>query len=105
MRPIATDGVACSVGRSVCRSDTTVSCAKTAEPIEMTFGMWTPVGPRKPCIRWGPNPPYEEAILRGKGAAYIVKYRGTTAVSCAKNAEPIEIPFVMWTRMGRRKHY
>jgi len=24
--------------------------AKTAEPIEMPFGRWTPVGPKKPVI-------------------------------------------------------
>jgi len=26
-----------------------------------------------------------------------------SAVSCAKMAEPIDLPFVLWTRMGRRK--
>jgi len=35
-----------SVGRSVCRSVTLVSPAKTAEPIEMPFGLWTQMGPR-----------------------------------------------------------
>jgi len=39
MRPIATDGVAWSVGLSVCLSVTTVSPAKTAEPIDVPFGM------------------------------------------------------------------
>jgi len=29
-----------------------VSCAKTAEPIEMRFGMWAG-GSIEPCIRWG----------------------------------------------------
>ena len=29
-----------------CR-DTVVNCAETAEPIEMSFGIWTQVGPRK----------------------------------------------------------
>jgi len=29
------------------------SCAKVAEPIEMPFGMWTRVCPRKHYIRWG----------------------------------------------------
>jgi len=24
-----------------------VSCVKTAEPIKLPFGLWTPVGPRK----------------------------------------------------------
>ena len=27
-------------------------------------------GPREPCIRWGPDPPWEGAILRGKGASH-----------------------------------
>jgi len=31
--------------------DTAMSCAKMAEPIEMPFGLWTLVGPRK-CMRW-----------------------------------------------------
>jgi len=30
-----------------------VSCAKTAEPIEMPFGQWTRVGPRKHILYWG----------------------------------------------------
>jgi len=29
---------------------------------------------------------------------------GDTAVSCAKLAEPIDIPFGLWTRLGPRKH-
>ena len=36
-----------SFGLSVGRSVTIVSAAKTAEPIEMPFGTWTRVGPRK----------------------------------------------------------
>jgi len=27
-----------------------------------------------------------------------------TAVICANTAEPIDMPFVLWTRLGRRKH-
>jgi len=30
-----------------------VSCAKTAEPIEMSFGIWTPVGARKHVLGAG----------------------------------------------------
>jgi len=33
-------------------TDTTVSCAKMAELIEMPFGLWTRVGPRQ-CVRCG----------------------------------------------------
>ena len=42
-------GVACclSVCLSVGLSVTIVSLAKTAEPIDMSFGTWTPVGPWK----------------------------------------------------------
>jgi len=32
----------------------------------------------------------------------IVKYR-LSAISCAKTAEPIEMPFGMWTQVGPRK--
>ena len=46
MRPIVTDRVAWSVGMSVCQSVTLVSPAKTAEPIEMPFGLRTRVGLR-----------------------------------------------------------
>ena len=63
MRPIVKDGVA----RSVCRI---VSPAKTAEPIEMPFGLWTPVGPRNHTLD-GPDSPMEGAILRGEGAAHM----------------------------------
>jgi len=44
VRPIVTDRVAWSVGPSVSLSVTLVSPAKTAEPIEMPFGLsieWT----------------------------------------------------------------
>jgi len=33
--------------------DFAVSCAKTAEPIEMLFGMWTRLGPRKHVLDVG----------------------------------------------------
>jgi len=46
MRPIAEDGEGrgLSVGWSVGQSVTIVSPAKTAEPIQISFGMSTPVG-------------------------------------------------------------
>ena len=50
MRPIATD-VACSVVCvSVCVLVTRVCCAKTAEPIDMSFGRLTLVGPRNHAL-------------------------------------------------------
>ena len=49
MRRTATDGVAWSV----CWSVTIVSPAKT---MEMPFGMWTWLGPRKRVLDGGPDP-------------------------------------------------
>ena len=85
MWPIVTDRVAWSVGRSVCRSVTLVSPAKTDKPTEMPFGLRTRVGPRN-------HPPCNVAILVGDGAAHC-KVQGHSAVSCAETAEPIEMPF------------
>jgi len=56
MQPIVTDGVAWSVYRSA----TIVSPAKTSEPIEIAFGIWTRVGPRKlfSAIKWHWHPTF-----------------------------------------------
>jgi len=43
----------------VCRSVTLVSHAKTAEPVEMPFGLRTRVGPRNHALDGGPD------VLRG----------------------------------------
>ena len=69
MRSIVTDRVAWSVGLSVGLSVTLVNHA-TAAPIEMPFGLRTRVGPRHHVSDGGPDPPWEEAILRGKGASH-----------------------------------
>jgi len=48
----------------------TMSPAKTAEPIEIQFGIWTRVDQRNyVCYvcrpRWSPDHPWEEVLLRG----------------------------------------
>ena len=53
MQPIVTDLVVWSVCLSVGRSDTLVSPAKTAEPIDMLFGLL-----KEPCVHDGPDPPW-----------------------------------------------
>jgi len=50
----------------------------------------------------------EVQIPRGKGqflgkGAYC-KVQGNFAVTCAKAAEPIEMPFGLWARSGSRNH-
>jgi len=59
-------------------------------------------GPKELCVRWGPDPPWEGAIC-GEMGGPIVKYRDT-AVTCAKTAEPIVIPFGLLARSGSRNH-
>jgi len=67
MRSIVTDRVAWSVGLSV--SVTLVTPTKTAEAIDMLFGLRTPVVPGNHVLDRGPDPPWEGAIFRGKGAS------------------------------------
>jgi len=55
MRPIVTDRVAWSVCLSVGRSVPIFSAAKTAEPIEMPFGVWIQIGPRNHVPDGGPD--------------------------------------------------
>jgi len=92
--------VCLSVGLSVCHS---------REPCKNRWtdqdAVWVvdSGGPKEPRIWWGPDPPCKRAILRGKEAAHC-KVEGPSQVSCAKTAEPIEMPFGMWTRVGPRKH-
>ena len=64
MQAVAADGVAWSV----CRSQMTVSLAKTAEPTEMSFGMWTWVGPGNRVLDGGPGPDTWRDNFEGKGA-------------------------------------
>jgi len=66
MQPVVTDGVACSVGLSV----TIVSPVKTAETIEMPFGLWTQVGPINHISDRVDIGQCEGAILTAKGAAH-----------------------------------
>jgi len=59
-------------------------------------------GPRNYVLDRGSDPPREEAILVDRGAR--CKVLGLSAVSCAKTAEPIDLPFGLWTPLGRRMH-
>ena len=65
------------VCRSVCRSVTLVSHAKTVAPIELPFGLRTWAGPGNHVLDGAPDPPLEEAIFFGGGenGCPIVKYR------------------------------
>ena len=60
-------------------------------------------GPKEPCIRWRSRYPMRRGNFEGEGAAHCKVY-GLPVVSCAKSAEPIEMPCGMWIRVGPRKH-
>jgi len=64
MRLIFTDGVAWSV----CRSVTILSHAKTTEPIEMPFGVWTRIGARNHGSR---SPNAKGQFWRKKSYIYV----------------------------------
>jgi len=52
---------------SVCPSVTIVSPAKTADPIEMLFGMWTWAGPRNQVLDGSPGPMQSGNFEGGRG--------------------------------------
>jgi len=54
----------------VCWSVTLVSPAKTAEPIEMPFGLRTRVGPGNHVLDGGPDPPWNGQFWGGKAASH-----------------------------------
>jgi len=62
------DAVCCYRPSSVlCQSVTLVSPSKTAEPIEMPFGLLARMGPRNHVLDGVPDPPWEGAILGERG--------------------------------------
>jgi len=60
----------------------------------MPFGLRDRMGPRNHVFVGGPDPSTSRGYFMGKEAP--------TVVSCAKTAEPIDLPFGLWTRVGRR---
>jgi len=69
MLPVVTERVVWSVGRSL----TVVSPAKTAEPIEMSFGLRSREGPSNHVLDWCSDDPMRGAVLGERGTR--VKYR------------------------------
>jgi len=72
--------------------------------LEMPFGIWTRMVPKNHALDGGPGTPLEGAIFRRGEGRPIAAYRGHTAVSCGKGAEPNVMPFGTWIRVDARKH-
>jgi len=73
-----------------------------AELIDMLFGFWARVGSRNHALDGDADPPMERGNFWGKGANCTVQ--GCSAVSPAKTAEPIQMPFRLWIRVGPQNH-
>ena len=74
-----------------------VTCAKTPELIVMPFGLWARPGPRNREVDGGPDPREKSAVLGERVGR--CKVRGLSVVSCAETAEPMDLPFGLWTRV------
>ena len=73
-----------------------VTCAKTAKPIEMQFGLLAPSGSRNHELDGGPDPPTRRGNF-GERVTHC-KVQGLSAVNCVETAELIDLPYGLWTR-------
>jgi len=96
MRPTVIDRVAWSVGRSV----TLVSPAKTAEPIEMTFGLWSWMGPRNHVLDGSPEALMDVAMATNFGteiATVNVWTIATRLLVTELRSQPIKCRYCLYT--------
>ena len=61
------------------------------------------MGTKELWIKLRSRSPMRKGNFEGKGAAHC-KVQRPPVVSCAKTAEPIEMPFEMLSGVGPRKH-
>jgi len=86
-------------------SNSAVSCAETAEQIEIQFGLWTRVDRRKKVLDGGSHCPMGTGNFNAEKRRPIVKYSDAMPWAVQKTAEPKSWDAVWnWTRVGERKH-
>jgi len=73
-----------------------------AEPVEMSFWIWTQVGPRNHALDGGLDLPMERGNFERQGAAHCRVQ--IPAMRCAKMAEPIKMQFGMLSQVGSGNH-
>jgi len=86
MRPIVTDRVAWSVGRSVGRSVTLVIPTKRLHHRDAVW-VENSGGTKEPCIKWGPDPLMGRGNFEGEKGRLTVKYRDTLRSSVQKRLD------------------
>jgi len=74
-----------------------MSCAKTTEALEMSFGLWAQ---GTMYLMGSQSLHVKEQFL---GARMCPGIPNNTAISCAKTAKLIEIRFGLWTRVGLKE--
>ena len=79
-----------------------MSPAKTAEEIEMPFGLRTWMGPGNHVLDRGPDPPIRPGKFEGGKGRSIVKYRDYSRL--CKTAEPSKMPFGLRSCVGLGKY-
>jgi len=100
MWPFVADQVAWSVCRSVYHTSEPCKNGQTDRNAVWVVGS---DGSNESCVRWEIQIPYVKGSnFKGIGAARCKVLRHS-AVICAKITEPIELPFGLWTPLGRRK--
>ena len=77
-----------------------VICAKVAEPIEMSFGLWAWMGPRNYVLGEGPDPPMDRGNVGERGVHCKVETFGR---ELSKQPETIDLPFGLWTLSGPKE--
>ena len=93
----------CETYLTVCLLVTFVGPAKTAEAVEVPFGL-SRVGPRNHLFEGGADPSRVLGnFCLGEVTAHC-EVLGHSAMSCAKMAELIEMPFGMKTWVGPRNN-
>jgi len=88
-KPLYRDTLRSSVQRRLNRSRCRLGCGLTWAQSIM-------------CYIGGPDPLWKGAILVDRGAH--CKLSALSAIKCAKTAEPIHLPFRLWTRVGGGMH-
>ena len=79
--------------------------AKTAEPIEMPFGLWTRVGPRIHVLDGGSDAVMGRAILRGKCRPTVkfMEYGPCAAAAAMRPFVKLLLPLVLVYKRSLRK--
>jgi len=81
--------------------DTVVTCVKMAKQVVMPFGLWARTGQRT-MNKMEVYVHHEMGCFQGKGRPLLSI--GTFCHELCRRAEPIGLPFGLWTGVGRRKH-